>query len=82
MASKFPNSGTIGKNDKQRPGTQDPNLSGQAEVDGVAYWISGWTKTGKDGSKFISLAFRQKDASARPAKTDSPVADLDDDIPF
>jgi len=81
MASKYPNSGTLGRNEKRREGTQDPEYSGQCEVDGVAYWVNAWVKTGKEGSKFFSLAFRPKDASARP-KSDSPVADLSDDIPF
>jgi len=80
MASKYPNSGTLGKNDRKQKDS-DPNLSGKCEVAGVEYWLSGWTKTGKDGSKFISLSFRPKDASAKPAAPAK--ADYDDsDIPF
>ena len=80
MASKYPNSGILGKNERMRPQSQDPNLAGSAEVDGVEYWIAGWTKIGKDGSKFISMTFKRKDAAqaAAPKK----VAELDEDIPW
>ena len=78
MAGKYPNSGTLGKNEYKRK-DNDPNLSGKCEVDGVEYWISGWTKDGDKG-KWISLSFKRKDASVNPAP--KAVADLDDDIPF
>jgi len=81
MASKYPNSGTLGKNEKQRPDSKDPNLSGQAEIDGVEYWLSGWTKTGRDGSKFISIAFKPKQAAQSTQRRDPPPSD-DQDIPF
>lgn len=57
--SKYPNSGTLGRNKRK---TQDnhPEYSGQAEIDGVDYWISAWIKEGQDG-KFFSLAFKPKD---------------------
>lgn len=83
MASKYPNSGTLGRNQKK---TQDnhPDYSGQAEVDGVQYWISAWLKEGDNG-KFFSLSFKPKDqqktSSARPAQNSRQQPD-DDDTPF
>lgn len=57
--SKYPNSGTLGRNKRK---TQDnhPEYSGQAEIDGVQYWISAWIKEGNDG-KFFSLSFKPKE---------------------
>jgi len=79
MASKYPNSGILGKNDRKTL-DKHPDLSGSCEVDGVLYWISGWTKA-KDGSKYISLAFKKKDAA--PAKTaPKAISDVDDDLPW
>lgn len=56
---KYPNSGTLGKN-KRKTAENHPEYSGQAEIDGVAYWISAWLKEGQDG-KFFSLSFKKKD---------------------
>lgn len=68
--SKYPNSGTLGKNQRQRPNSKDPGYSGACEIVGVEYWISGWVKDGRDGSKFFSLAFKPKDApKQQPTET-------------
>ena len=53
------NSGILFKNDKK---TEDkhPNATGTAMIDGVMYYVSAWTKDGKNG-KFQSLSFKRKD---------------------
>ncbi|MFZ9616572.1 MAG: hypothetical protein ACO3AG_07885 [Fluviibacter sp.] len=71
-------SGTLGKNDRKTKETH-PDYSGSCMVDGVAYWISGWAKTGERG-KFISLSLKQKDV-VQPAAASAAV-EFDDDLPF
>jgi hypothetical protein len=77
------NRGTLSRNDRK---TEDkhPDFSGQINVDGVDYWLSGWVKERKDGSgKFFSLGVRRKeDKPAKAAKPAASVADMTDDIPF
>ena len=85
--SKYPNSGTLNKNERKRPDKNDPDYEGQAEVDGVGWWLSAWVKSGPNG-KFMSLSFKPKQARApkqeppgkygEPSKSD----DFNDDIPF
>ena len=53
------NSGTLFRNDKREKDSQ-PNATGTAMVDGVEYYVSAWTKEGRNG-KFQSLAFKRKD---------------------
>jgi hypothetical protein len=65
-----------------------PDYKGNAEVDGVEYWLSAWINTSqKDGSKYMKLAFQAKDerGNDRPQQN-TPQRDHapsgDDDIPF
>lgn len=74
------NRGTLGKA-KNRPQDNSPEYTGKINVDGKDYWLSGWVKTGTDGSRFFSLAVKRKDAPA----TQKPKAfedDFNDPIPF
>lgn len=90
------NSGLLARNErKQQP--NHPDFTGQCEIGNppVSYWISGWVKEGKPGSKmenkkFFSLAFKPKDPpaatpTASPASHPAaakPADPLDDSIPF
>ena len=57
-----------------------PDMRGNINVDGVEYWLSGWTKTSKDGSKkFLSLSVQPKEQQVAPV---AGSADFDDAIPF
>jgi len=82
------NSGVLFKNiNKDKPGGNRkwPDYKGQAEVNGVQYWISSYiNESKKDGSKFMSLKFTRKDEEdLKPKKAqDKPVDDFNDDIPF
>ena len=80
---KKDNSGTLGKNKRKEKDTH-PDSSGSATIEGVDYWISGWTKTGPDGSKFASLSFKRKEQQAAQATAATPPAQPqgDDDLPF
>lgn len=86
------NSGSLFKNDRREKDSH-PHTKGSALIDGVEYWISGWTNEARDGSKYQSLKFERKDkgrsrSSGDRAPDDSRGApqgyedDLDSDIPF
>lgn len=68
MAYDNNNSGMLARNERKvQP--NHPDFTGQCEIGGVQYWISGWVKDGKQGSKmegkrYFSLAFKPKDAPA------------------
>ena len=73
--------GALFKNDEKEEETH-ADFNGSAKVGGVEYWINAWVKTyEKDGAKrkYYSLSFKPKQLK-QSAK--SPVADLDEDIPF
>jgi hypothetical protein len=75
--------GLIGKNDRKEQDSH-PDIKGECQIGGVAYWISGWRKERKDGSgSFYSLSFKAKDAPApaKAAPARQPARD-DDEIPF
>lgn len=76
------NSGVLFPNDK-KTNDSHPNMKGSIMVAGVEYWISGWTKQGKNG-KFVGLAVMPKDESRTPAKAapSTGLDDMDDLIPF
>ena len=75
----YDNSGIIGKNERKQKDNH-PDIKGQATVNGVEYWMSGWKKE-KDGKGFYSLAFKPKEAKSQSGGSSSS-PDLDDDIPF
>ena len=84
MAYDETNRGTLSRNTRK---TEDkhPDFSGQINVDGVDYWLSGWVKERNDGSgKFFSLSVKRKEnRSPSPLRRDTgTVADMTDDIPF
>jgi hypothetical protein len=67
------NSGILGTNTRKVKDNH-PDLSGQCVIDGKQFWISGWERTGRDGSTFYSLAFRPKMAREHAGGTDNPPA--------
>lgn len=86
------NRGTLGKNKRKEKETH-PDFSGKLNVEGVDYWLSGWTKEA-NGERFFSLAVKRKEAPAQDAESfreavgqtfgKEPVSDHinDPDIPF
>lgn len=60
---------------KEAKSDKHPNMSGNINVDGKEYWLSGWTKVSKAGAKYLSLAIKPKE--------EQQAADgKDPDIPF
>jgi hypothetical protein len=75
------NSGAIFKN-KNPKSDKSPPLTGKAMIGGVEYWVSAWSKTDKNGEKWISFAVNPMNPSAVQTQT-SKAVDLDEDsIPF
>jgi hypothetical protein len=77
MTKKFDdtNRGVLFRDEKKSE-PADRDYSGSINIAGVEYWLSGWTKTSKKGTKFLSLSVKPK--AAAEAK---PVA-LNDEIGF
>lgn len=80
----YDNTGIVSKNNRKEKETH-PDINGRCTIDGVEYWISGWSKTGSKGP-FYSLSFKRKEdqqaAEPRQAQHSAPVDELDDSIPF
>lgn len=53
------NKGTLGRNKRKEKDTH-PDFSGKLNVEGVDYWLSGWTKE-SNGERFFSLAVKRKE---------------------
>lgn len=82
--SEYDNSlrGVLFRNKDKRPDKRDPDYRGNAEVDGVEYWLDAWVnEPKKGGDKFLSLKFKMKERPATPAPIASEPA-FDDDLPF
>ena len=86
--------GTIRRNERKEKETH-PDMTGSIRINGVDYWLSGWTKENERG-KYLSLSAKPKDANQlaslrdelnakspqAPARRASAADDLDSDIPF
>ena len=58
------NRGSLFKNEKKEEAKR-PDMNGTLNVNGTEYWISGWKKTSKAGTGFISLSIRPKQEQTR-----------------
>jgi hypothetical protein len=72
------NRGALFKNARKEKETH-PDYNGTINIEGVEYWISGWTKDGKKG-KFLSLSVKPKED--KPGVSQSHDVFDDDSIPF
>jgi hypothetical protein len=89
MAYDNTNTGILSRNERKETDSH-PDFTGTINVDGVDYWLSGWTKEGKPGGKmegkrFFSLSVKPKDAQAAPKRKPEPEpvgGSFNDDIPF
>jgi hypothetical protein len=48
------NRGAISKSKRRTKDTQ-PDYTGDATIDGIEYWVSGWLQDGKNGKFLIAL---------------------------
>lgn len=87
-----PNTGSLFKNDKKEADTH-PDYKGSGLIEGVGeVWLDAWINTSNNGTKYMSLKFKPKNADQRgsyakqePARGGGygePGRDLDDDVPF
>ena len=86
MANMKDNSGALFRvPDEDKKTEKWPDMKGDVLIDGVKWWISGWTRTSeKTGKKYLSLALRKADekpAEANPKLSKAPAMN-DDSIPF
>lgn len=74
------NRGMLTKN-QNKQSDNHPDYSGTINVDGREFWLSGWLKTSKAGSKYFSLAVKPKEAK-KEAKRPQPKQPefMDDDL--
>ena len=75
------NSGAIFKN-KNPKSDKSPPLTGNALIGGVEYWVSAWTKTDKNGEKWVSFAVSPKNPSAVQKQAVDTSSYDEDSIPF
>jgi hypothetical protein len=76
MTKKFDNTnrGVLFREEKKSE-PADRDYSGSININGTEYWLSGWVKASKKGSKFLSLSVRPKaPVEAKP--------DFNDEIEF
>ena len=96
MSDKYPNSGSLSRNDK-RQNDRQPEFKGQCLVhcpncnNHAEFWLAAWVRESKEkGKKFFSLAFKPKEDPGayrggtttlpRPEPPAAPPAD--DEVPF
>jgi uncharacterized protein (DUF736 family) len=65
----------------ERKTDKHPNARGTINIEGVEYWLSAWTKTGKNGGKYQSLSVQRKEPKPEQAVASEPEP-FNDDIPF
>jgi uncharacterized protein (DUF736 family) len=71
------NRGALFKNaEKANPKHADYN--GNINVNGEEFWLNAWIKQSKNGTKYLSLSIKPKQAAAK-ADASAP---YNDDIPF
>jgi uncharacterized protein (DUF736 family) len=84
--------GSLFKNDRKETDSH-PDYKGSALINGVSHWLDAWINTAADGSKYMSLKMKPKEARAfaaePPGERGNVVGgfmdaerDLDDDVPF
>lgn len=81
------NRGVLFKNlDKED--SKHADFNGNLNVNGKEFWLNAWSRTSKNGVKYLSLSIKPKEAPkaamAKPAAKQSGGAQVpfDDDVPF
>lgn len=80
-------SGSLRENDRKEKDSH-PDYRGDATINGVQVWLSGWLKQDRNGNTYMSLSFKPKDAGPKVPRypddriTTGPQRGDDSDIPF
>lgn len=80
-------SGSLFKNENKKTDNH-PDYSGEALIDGQAYFMDAWLKTADSGRRWMSFSFKPKqrqEQQERPAPRPAPrqpKSDFDEDPPF
>jgi len=73
-------SGSVFKNTR-RDRENSPELTGSGMIFGKDVWINAWVKVDKNGNKWISFSFKEK--QPKPETDTRPMSQItDDEIPF
>lgn len=83
------NRGAMWRNQNKQSDTH-PDLSGSINIEGVEYWISGWTKkeNSSPNAPVVSISIRPKEQGVQPRNNTQAAApanntvDFESDIPF
>lgn len=81
-----PNTGSLFRNDKKETDSH-PDYKGSALIEGLGEcWLDAWINTAKDGSKYMSVKFKPKEARNDAPRQAAPASAYDDDdgsdVPF
>jgi uncharacterized protein (DUF736 family) len=81
-----PNTGSLFKNDRKETDSH-PDYKGSALIDGLGEcWLDAWINEAKDGTKYMSLKLKPKEARSGPSPEYRAAVEadtnLDDDVPF
>lgn len=88
MTNSKDNSGALFRvPDDEKKTDKWPDMKGDVLIDGVKWWISGWTRTSeKTGRKYLSLSLRRADekpaGQTKSQSKSAPAMAMEDDIPF
>ena len=66
---------------ENRKSDNAPNATGRCNIGGTIYRLSAWTKTTRDGQKWMSPAI-EVDARGSIAAAENRNAEIDEDLPF
>lgn len=80
MAQQYDNNNTgmLHRNIRRQEGTKQPDMAGFINIEGVEYWVSGWTRDTPRGgkldqagvTKFVSLAVKPKEEGGSQRSSD------------
>jgi hypothetical protein len=78
------NRGVLFRENKEPGDEKGRDYSGSLNVEGTEFWLSGWAKVSKKGTRFLSLSLKPKNEptqdNGKPKQ--SVAAELNDEIPF
>jgi uncharacterized protein (DUF736 family) len=75
------NSGALFKNDRKET-DRHPDYRGDANINGKDVWVAAWIKESKNGKKFMSLSFTEKDEQKQKPVPANDNVNVLEDVPF